>query len=223
MLQQINRKILLYFFLFIILGTLNNKNLSNIKFPKIDIIEIEGLEKINNSEFLKSLEFLKMNSLFFLNKFQIRELLSSNNLIEEYSIFKKYPSSLEIKIIQTQFLAYANKNGRNFYVGSNGKLIETKNNSEDLPYIFGELDIGKFLELKKFIDNSNLDYREVKNLFFFSSGRWDIEIKSGILIKLPSEKLMESLELSLSLLNNEKFKNIKSIDVRQKNQVIIDG
>lgn len=223
MLQQINRKILLYFFLFIILGTLNNKNLSNIKFPKIDIIEIEGLEKINNSEFLKSLEFLKMNSLFFLNKFQIRELLSSNNLIEEYSIFKKYPSSLEIKIIQTQFLAYANKNGRNFYVGSNGKLIETKNNSEDLPYIFGELDISKFLDLKKFIDNSNLDYREVKNLFFFSSGRWDIEIKSGILIKLPSEKLMESLELSLSLLNNEKFKNIKSIDVRQKNQVIVDG
>ena len=79
------------------------------------------------------------------------------------------------------------------------------------------------LELKKFIDNSNLNYNEVKNLFFFSSGRWDIEIKSGILIKLPSEKLMESLELSLSLLNNEKFKNIKSIDVRQKNQVIIDG
>ena len=98
--QQINRKILLYFFLFIILGTINNKNLSKLKFPKIDTIEIKGLEKSDNSEFLKSLEFFKMNSLFFLNKFQIRELLSSNNLIEEYSIFKKYPSSLEIKIIQ---------------------------------------------------------------------------------------------------------------------------
>ena len=34
---------------------------------------------------------------------------------------------------------------------------------------------------------------------------------------------MESLNLSLSLLNNEKFKNIKSIDVRQKNQVIVNG
>ena len=34
---------------------------------------------------------------------------------------------------------------------------------------------------------------------------------------------MESLDLSLSLLNNEKFKNIKSIDVRQKNQVIVNG
>ena len=31
------------------------------------------------------------------------------------------------------------------------------------------------------------------------------------------------MDLSLTLLNNEKFKNIKSIDVRQKNQVIVDG
>ena len=221
--QQINRKILLYFFLFIILGTLNNKNLGKLKFPKIDTIEIEGLKKIDNSKFLKSLDFLKMNSLFFLNEFKIREFLNSNNLIEEYSIFKKYPSSLKIKIIQTQFLGYVNKNGRNFYVGSNGKLIETKNNFEDLPQIFGDLNINKFLELKKFIDSSSLDYHEVRNLFYFSSGRWDVEIKSGILIKLPREKLMESLNLSLSLLNNEKFKNIKSIDVRQKNQVIVNG
>lgn len=223
MLQQINRKILLYFLLFIILGTLNNKNLSKLKFPKIDTIEIEGLEKTGNIELLKSLEFFKMNSLFFLNEFQIKELLNSNNLIEEYSIFKKYPSSLEIKITQTQFLAYVNKSGNNFYIGSNGKLIETKNNFEDLPYIFGDLDIIKFLEFKQLIDNSNLDYREVRNLFFYSSGRWDIEIKSGILIKLPRENLMEYLNLSLNLLNNEKFKNIKIIDVRQKNQVIVNG
>ena len=78
-------------------------------------------------------------------------------------------------------LLIKNNTGRNFYVGSNGKLIETKNNSENLHYIFGDLDISKLLELKKFIDNSNLNYNEVKNLFFFSSGRWDIEIKSGIL------------------------------------------
>ena len=40
------------------------ENLSKLKFPKIDTIEIKGLEKSDNSEFLKSLEFFKMNSLF---------------------------------------------------------------------------------------------------------------------------------------------------------------
>ena len=49
-----------------------------------------------------------------------------------------------------------------------------------------------------------------------------LELSSGILIKLPNEKLKESLDLSLNLLNNEKFVNVKLIDVRQKNQVIVN-
>ena len=51
----------------------------------------------------------------------------------------------------------------------------------------------------------HLEFKEIKKSIFFPSGRWDIEISSGILIKLPNEKLKESLDLSLNLLNNEKF------------------
>ena len=75
---------------------------------------------------------------------------------------------------------------------------------------------------KKIIDNSTLEFKEIKNLFFFPSGRWDIELLSGILIKLPNERLKQSLDLSLNLLNNETFVNVKLIDVRQKNQVIVN-
>ena len=219
--QQINRKILLYFFLFIILGTFNNKNLNKFEFPKINQINISGLETHSNS-FLKKLEILKLNNLFLLNKFQIKELFDTNNLIEEYKIFKRYPSSLEVEIIKTKFLALLNVDGKTFFVGSNGKLIETKNNLKDLPYIFGNLDINNFLSLKKTIDNSTLEFEEIKNLYFFPSGRWDVELLSGILIKLPNESLKESLDLSLNLLNDEEFANVKLIDVRQKNQVIVN-
>ena len=219
--QQINKKILLYFFLFIILGTFNNKNLNKFEFPKINRINISGFETHNNN-FLEKLEILKLNNLFLLKKSQIEELFDTNNLIEEYKIFKKYPSSLEVEIIKTKFLALLNIDGKTFFVGSNGKLIETKDNLKDLPYIFGNLDINSFLRLKKIIDNSTLEFKEIKNLFFFPSGRWDVELSSGILIKLPNEKLKESLDLSLNLLNNEKFVNVKLIDVRQKNQVIVN-
>ena len=219
--QQINKKILLYFFLFIILGTFNNKNLNEFDFPKINQIKIYGL-KTDTISFIKKLEVLKLNNLFFLNKFQIKELFDTNNLIEEYKIFKKYPSSLEVEIIKTKFLALLNIDGKTFFVGSNGKLIETKDNLKDLPYIFGNLDMNSFLSLKKIIDNSTLKFKEIRNLYFFPSGRWDVELSSGILIKLPNEKLKESLDLSLNLLNNEKFVNVKLIDVRQKNQVIVN-
>ena len=217
--QQISKKILVYFFLFIIFGSLNNKNLAQLRFPNIERIKIEGLET-KNKEFQKSLDLFKMETLFNLDKLKLRELLDSNNLIEEYVISKRYPSSLEIKIIETELLALLNKKGKSFYIGSNGKLIEVENIVKNLPYIFGDPNIDKFLSLKRMIDSSKLDYNDVENLFFFPSGRWDIEISSGVLIKLPIENTEESLELSLNLLDYKQFDNIKSIDARPQNQVI---
>jgi len=218
--QQISKKILVYFFLFIIFGSLNNKNLAKFQFPNIENIEIQGLV-IENKEFKKSLDLFKMGTLFHLDKLKVRELLNSNNLIEEYVISKRYPSSLEIKIIETELLALLSIRGKSFYVGSNGKLIEVEDIVKNLPYIFGDPNIEKFLSLKKMIDSSKLDYNDVENLFFYPSGRWDIETSSGVLIKLPIENIEKSLELSLNLLDNKQFENIKSIDSRPQNQVII--
>ena len=217
--QQISKKILVYFFLFIIFGSLNNKNLAQLKFPNIEKIKIEGLA-IENKEFQKSLDLFKMKSLFHLDKLKVRELLNSNNLIEEYVISKRYPSSLEIKIIETELLALLKRKGKSFYIGSNGKLIEAEDMVKNLPYIFGDPNIDKFLSLKRMIDSSKLDYNDVENLFFFPSGRWDIETSSGVLIKLPIKNIEKSLELSLNLLDYKQFDNIKSIDARPKNQVI---
>mgnify|MGYP001467393345 CR=1 FL=1 len=217
--QRINKKILLYLFLFIILGTFNNKKINKFDFPEIDSIQIDGLET-DNGNFLKKIESLNLGNIFFLKNILLTELFDSNNIIEEYKIFKKYPSSLEVKVIETKFLALTKINQKTFFVGSNGKLIEVKENLKNLPFIFGELDINKFLSLKKIIDESNLDFQEIKNLYFFPSGRWDIETLSEILIRLPNTKLKDKLDLSLELLESEKFRNIKLIDLRQKNQVI---
>jgi len=221
MLQRINRKILLYFFLFIILGTLNNKNLSTFNFSKINSIKIYGLETDSN-RFSKKIKLLNLDNIFFLNKSSIIELFDSNNLIEEYKIFKIYPSSLEVKIIETKFLAITKIDGKTFFVGSNGKFIKANKDVMGLPYIFGDFDILNFLNLKKIIDESNLDFNDIKNLYYFPSGRWDLETSSEILIRLPNTKLKETLDLSLDLLNNKKFTNIKQIDLRQKNQVIVN-
>ena len=217
--QQISKKILVYIFLFVVFGSLNNKNLAKLKFPNIEKIKIEGLV-IENKKFQKSLDLFKMETLFNLDKLKVRELFNSNNLIEEYVISKRYPSSLEIKIIETELLALLSRRGKSFYIGSNGKLIETEDMVKNLPYIFGDPNIEKFLSLKRMIDSSKLDYNDVENLFFYPSGRWDIETSSGVLIKLPIENIEKSLELSLNLLDYKQFDNIKSIDARPQNQVI---
>ena len=221
MLQQINKKIIFYISLVIILGTFNNKNLKNFDLPKINIVDIEGIE-FNNNEFFKITNLIKLNNLLSIQKFQIKEILNSNNLIEEYEVFKRYPSSLEIKIKKTNFLASTNINGKNYLVGSNGKFIDTKNYSKNLPFVFGNFETEEFLEFKNIILQTDFEYNNIKNFYYFPSGRWDIEMISGILIKLPITGIKDSLNLSIELLNNIEFSNIKILDIRQKNQIVIN-
>ena len=219
--RQINKKIFFYISLVVILGTLNNKNLKNFGFPKIDKVNIEGIE-FNNNEFLKISNLIKLNDLFSIQKSQIKEILNSNNLIEEYEVFKRYPSSLEIKIEKTNFLASTNINGKNYLVGSNGQFINKKDYSQNLPFIFGNFETEKFLEFKNIILKTDFKYNNIKNFYYFPSGRWDIEMISGVLIKLPITGIKESLNLSIDLLEDKEFSNTKILDIRQKNQIVIN-
>ena len=221
MLQQINKKITFYISLVIILGTFNNKNLKNFNLPKINVVDIEGIE-FKDNEYLKITNLIKLNNLLSIQKFQIKEIFNSNNLIEEYEVFKRYPSSLEIKIKKTNFLASTNINGKNYLVGSNGKFISTKDHSKNLPFIFGNFETEKFLEFKNIILQTDFKYNNIKNFYYFPSGRWDIEMNTGILIKLPIKGIKESLNLSIDLLDDIEFSNIKILDIRQKNQIVIN-
>ena len=196
MLQQINKKIIFYISLIIILGTFNNKNLKNFDLPKINIVDVEGIE-FNENEYTKITNLIKFNNLLSIQKSQIKEILNSNNLIEEYEVFKRYPSSIEIKIKKTNFLASTNINGKNYLVGSNGKFINKKDYSKNLPFVFGNFETEKFLEFKKIILQTNFKYNNIKNFYYFPSGRWDIEMNSGVLIKLPITGIKESLNLSI--------------------------
>ena len=54
-----NKKILIYFFLLIILGTLQNLSLNEINYPKVKKIDVFGLGKNENQKLSYQLEFLK--------------------------------------------------------------------------------------------------------------------------------------------------------------------
>ena len=220
---RLNRKILFYILLIISLSTFNNKYFSNIELKTIDQITIVGLNDRETQDLLTNLELLNLKNIFFLNKFQLVKKLEANKLIENYSVFKKYPSSIEIRVTKTKFLANIFKDGKTFVLGSNGKLIQSVNKDNNLPNIFGDYDNVSFFNLLKSIKKSKFELSRVRNLYFFKSGRWDIETDQNIIIKLPKENLEDSLNLSLSVLYNKEFKNIEILDLRQDNQVIVNG
>ena len=220
--QRKSKKILLYFFLLIILGTFNNHFLIKVELPKLKNIEVLGLNEDINQKIANDLIFLKFQNLFFLKSPQIKKIIDTNNSVENYTVFKEFPSTIVIKIEETKIYANLYKNGSNYFFGSNGKLIKSENKKKDKPFLFGDFTSKEFLNLKKIIDKSKLEYSDIKNIYFFNSKRWDIELRNGLLIKLPEKKLLESLDLSIELILSNKFKNIKIIDTRVNNQVILN-
>ncbi len=220
--QQINSKLIIYIFLFILLGSLNNKNFIDSKFPTIKNIEVLGLNDEERNILIKKLFFLKKKNLFSINKEDIKNIIESNKIIEKYNIYKEYPSSLKIFIFKTKILANINKDGKNFYLGSNGNIIPIEKKIDNLPYIFGDFKNEDFFRLKEIIDNSKFEFSSIDKILYFKSGRWDLEIHPGILIKLPKIELEKSFRLLEDIIKHDEFKNTKIIDLRQLNQVIIN-
>jgi len=221
--QQKGKKILIYFFLLILVGSINNIDLNSLKFEEVKDINVDGLEKEENSILLKEVNNLNLDNIFFVNREDIKNQIESNSLVEKYNIFKRYPDTLNIKIEKTKFLARINNNGKIYFVGSNGKLSKNNLSNVQLPFIFGKPKIKEFLHFKKIIDESKFSYNEIKNFYFFSSKRWDLELKNNIIIKLSSSYPKDSLQLAFEFLRNSDLIDIKIIDARVKNQIILNG
>ena len=220
--QRKGKVILIYFFLLLLVGSINNISLSNLKFKEINDINVTGLGDNNNKILLQEIKNLNLNNIFLIKKNIITNHIDSNNLVEKYNIFKRYPSSLNIDIEKTMFIARINKDGKMFLVGSNGKLTTNEFSNNELPFIFGKPNIDAFLNFKKIIDQSNFLYEEIKNVYFFSSKRWDLELKDNVIIKLSKNYTKESLGVAFEFLQNNDFRDIRIIDARIKNEIILN-
>ena len=218
----ISKKIIIYLLLFCFLVSINNTSLMNISFPKINQIEISGLNLDERKKIESIIYDSNFKSIFHLDKQYLNRKISSINIIEQFEIFKNYPSSLKILIKETKILAQTKQNGFDYFIGSNGKLIQNDYLVSNLPFVFGDLDIKEFLNFKNEIDKSNFNFEDITKLYYFKSKRWDIETSQGYLIRLSKDNVKNDLNLFIRLSDEDEFKNEIIIDFRQKDQIILN-
>ena len=220
--QRKSNQIFIYLFLLFLFGSITNTSFNNTKFLNLEKIIVSGLDAEDNRKLINKINNLKLKNIFFLNENKIKETIETNNLIENYKISKIYPSTLNIKINKTKSLAKINQNGQILFLGSNGKFSETISQSKKLPFIFGKPKVSEFLYFKKIIDDSKFSYDEIKNLYFFPSKRWDIELNNSIFLKLPKNDLKNTLNYIFNFLANNNLKDNAIIDARIENQMVIN-
>jgi cell division septal protein FtsQ len=219
--QRTNRKIIIYLFLFAILASVNNFKYINLQLFKIDLINISGLNDTENSNLYEKITNYKKKNIFFIDNLEISKNINSNNLVEKFWVFKEYPSTININLIKSNFLGITKINNIDYLIGSNGKLIKKRNDQAiDLPFIFGSVEANDFLILKEILDKSNFNVSKIENFYYFKSNRWDIKTKKGLVIRLPSEINVNLLNTVNQIIEDENFKNIKTLDFRQTNQII---
>ena len=220
-------KITFYIFLILFLSTFNNINIHELKknFFLIENIKINGLNEKLTLDVNSKLEKYLSSNLFLLNKEFIQNDMNEFPFIESYTIFKKYPSQIILNIKETELIAKTFDNNKIEYIGSNGKIIgeDYYENKKKLPNVFGNFKTSELLRVFLLLENNNFMLSEITDLYYFNSGRWDVKFKNNLLIKLPINKLDNSINIAKKFIEKEKITENIIIDLRVANQVIISN
>jgi len=222
MLLSKDKRILVYLLLLILFGSINNKHFTNISFFKIKNMKLVGLNDMEKANLLVEFREIKNKNIFFLQKNELIEILNSNDLIETFLINKKYPSDLNITIQKTTFLANIKVLDENFLIGSNKRLIKSDLSNPNLPTVLGNPSLKDFFLINDNILQSSIKLSDIKKLYFFPSKRWDLELNSGILIKLPMSNPINSLNKYFQIKSLPQFNEVTIFDMRVKNQIIVN-
>ena len=172
---------------------------------------------------LNELVFFKNTNIFNLDQEKILKKLYKFNYLENIYVKRIIPSSLNINISKTQILGLTQRNGKIFYIGKNEKFINSNQlfDVKDVPILFGNFEIKQFLNLLNILNLNHINLNEIEKYFYYKNKRWDLQFSDGLTIKLPSKNIEKSLKIYKKLLKDNNLVNIKIIDLRVANQIIL--
>ena len=224
--HSINKyKFFLYLFFFIFLSSIFNfKVLENYqdKFS-LKTINIYGLPDDEKKNIKIELNKLRNINIFKITDTKVLEKLNKFNFIEKIYVNKIIPSSINVYLSKTPIVGKTLINGEQFYIGKNGKLVKSSQlvEKKDYPSVFGKFQVEEYLKLLNTLDALEIDVNEIKKYFFFKNKRWDLQFSNNIILMLPSKNIEKSIIIYKKLLNNDKLINVKIIDLRVSNQIVL--
>ncbi len=218
-------KLYLYLFFLIFLSSIFNFEFLENYQDKFSLksININGVSLKEKKYIEEELNKLKNTSIFKITEDNVLEILTKFNFIESIYVKKIIPSSINVNLSRTSILGKTFINGEEFYIGKNGKYINSNQIYEkfNTPIVFGEFHIKEFLNLYNILNEQQLKIDSIEQYYFFKNRRWDLVFTNGLILKLPSKNIINSIKIYKKLLDNDNLKNTKIIDLRVIDQIIM--
>jgi len=225
LLLKSKNKIYFYIILFFSLTSIINLNIINNIKKKflINSIKINSNNIEINSKVMDRIKYVLNKNIFSLEKEKLHNNLNNLKFLENISIKKEYPSSINVYVNKTKFIATTYVDQKKYYVGENGKLINTSEfiSENELPIIFGKFEASDYIDLKNKLKNLNINYNSITKYFFHKNKRWDLYYPKNIILKLPNKNIIDAMNLYKTFKNLNKIKPNTVIDLRIQNRLIL--
>ena len=222
-------RIILLLIVFIFLSTFNPSKFSIISKKNSEFFEIQNIKIVNNFLIKKSKVYKKLGqiynkNIFLIKRKDIEESLKEIDFLEKIEVKKKYPDTVIVKIFETIPVAILFKDKIKYLLDSSSNLVLFANNMDfdKLPIIFGEGAENNFTYFFDQLKNNNFPTKQIKKLYYFQIGRWDLQLTNGKIIKFPHNNIEDAIKKSIELLDRKDFENYNIIDLRIDGKIIVE-
>jgi cell division septal protein FtsQ len=189
----------------------------------IKTVNVSGSKNIDAEKIKKQFNFLINTSILSIDNNKMNEIVSHNEWIHFININKKFPSVVNINIVEHEPLLIWKKGNNNLIITNQFTLVEKFNlvNFSNQIQAKGNLDIQDLKSLYNALNNNNFDLSNIVSFDFISSERWDLFLKGNKKIMLGRydyNQQIINLNKILIQLKDEKF---TYIDLRLKNKIFV--
>jgi cell division septal protein FtsQ len=153
----------------------------------------------------------------------MNEVVLQNEWIHFVSINKKFPSTVNVMVVEHEPFVFWKKGNNNLIITKEFTLIEkfSSNNFSNQTQAKGNFDVEDLRRLYKALNNNNFDLANIVSFEFINSERWDLFLKSNKKIMLGRYDYNQQISNLNKVLIQSKDEKFSYIDLRLKNKIFV--
>ena len=221
---MIKTKRYIFLGLLILLTTFNPElPLLKLGFFIIKTVNVSDSKNADLEKIKKQFNFLVNTSILSIDHKKMNEVVLQNEWIHFLNINKKFPSTINVVVVEHEPLVFWKKGNNNLIITKEFTLIEkfNLNNFSNQTQARGNFDIEDLKKLYKALNSNNFDLSNITSFEFINSERWDLLLKGNKKIMLGRHDYSQQISNLNKVLVQSKDEKFTYIDLRLKNKIFV--